>query len=129
MKRALIAAIGAVIATSVTSAEDLGPIKTYELSDSEISIVEQGVRDTLKDPDSARFDNIQATVSEKGGMTICGFVNAKNGFGGYTGKSPFMGMILKLPTSSKFISLSLGASDEAEFVTRRVCEKNGIKLP
>jgi hypothetical protein len=42
---------------------------------------EDAVRARLKDPESAQFQNQR--VSAKG--AACGEVNAKNGFGGYTG--------------------------------------------
>lgn len=40
----------------------------------------------LKDPDSARFGKI---FTGRGGRTICGEVNARNGYGGYNGMTPF----------------------------------------
>jgi hypothetical protein len=46
---------------------------------------EQAIKDTLKDPDSARFRRI--VLKEK---VICGQVNAKNAMGGYTGFAAFM---------------------------------------
>jgi hypothetical protein len=44
----------------------------------------------LKDPDSARFGRIFEGRGVVGKATICGEVNAKNGFGGYTGMTPFV---------------------------------------
>lgn len=47
------------------------------------------VRDTLKDPASATFSGLR--VSRKGGPpVVCGYVNSKNSFGGYTGKQMFV---------------------------------------
>lgn len=43
------------------------------------------VRARLKDPKSAQFGD--AIVTER---AVCGSVNAKNGFGGYTGSQPFI---------------------------------------
>lgn len=45
------------------------------------------VRALLKDPDSAKFD--QVTV-HPGKGTVCGYVNAKNGMGGYAGSRAFI---------------------------------------
>ena len=45
------------------------------------SMSESAVRNRLKDPASAQFQN--QLVSSKG--AACGEVNSKNGFGGYTG--------------------------------------------
>lgn len=44
--------------------------------------VEQSVRKSLREPDSARFEQITINPAEK---TACGRVNARNGFGGFTG--------------------------------------------
>jgi hypothetical protein len=48
----------------------------------------------LKDPYSARFENLRdRTVPNLKGQptrVICGFVNAKNSFGGYIGAQPFV---------------------------------------
>jgi hypothetical protein len=46
----------------------------------------------LKDPESADFRDV--VVVHKGQWrTVCGEVNAKNGFGGYTGYSEFLGSV------------------------------------
>jgi len=45
----------------------------------------------LKDPDSATIDNEkQGRVTESGRGLYCGTVNAKNGFGGFTGPQRFV---------------------------------------
>jgi hypothetical protein len=45
----------------------------------------RAVREILKDPNSAMF----GTMFSRNGL-VCGYVNAKNGFGAYTGKREFM---------------------------------------
>ena len=54
---------------------------------SPVSRVEKVVREHLHDPDSAQFSKV--THSSLTG-TGCGYVNAKNRFGGYAGKTHFM---------------------------------------
>lgn len=54
--------------------------------------VESTVRQSLKDPESARFSNITAGRSADG-FTVCGQVNAKNSYGGYTGPARFYGTL------------------------------------
>jgi hypothetical protein len=44
----------------------------------------------LKDPASAQFGRIFDGRGLVGKATVCGEVNAKNGFGGYTGMRPFV---------------------------------------
>lgn len=58
------------------------------------SLVETTIRNELKDPDSAKFSDMttprKEVMVEKGnfvyGYSTCVFVNAKNSYGGYTGK-------------------------------------------
>lgn len=44
------------------------------------------VRSGLRDPDSAKFSGSMACRQPN---AVAGFVNAKNGFGGYAGNSPY----------------------------------------
>ena len=61
----------ALIFAAVTAAQPAAP---------PASVVE-AVKAKLKDPDSAKFKDVKAT----GPDSYCGWVNAKNSFGGYTG--------------------------------------------
>ncbi len=45
----------------------------------------------LNDPDSAQFRRVGYTRFENGAAVICGEVNAKNAFGGYSDFRPFYG--------------------------------------
>ncbi len=48
---------------------------------------------SLRDPESARFRDVWAVRGQLNGVEIvaaCGVVNATNGFGGYSGETPFM---------------------------------------
>lgn len=49
---------------------------------------------SFKDPDSAKWDRMQQAMrpNTKGEPTdvVCGYVNAKNSYGGYTGAKPFV---------------------------------------
>ena len=65
-----------------------------KLTDSQIEIVQQGVRDSLKDPSSAIFDKEYYAFHTKGNIIVCGTVNARNSFGGYTGDKAFAGLML-----------------------------------
>lgn len=47
------------------------------------------VKATLKDPESATFRDV-IVVRKPGSIAVCGYINAKNGFGGYTGFKQFM---------------------------------------
>ena len=56
-----------------------------------ISRAQRGVRDMLRDPDSAKFRNVRLSrgMNDVSGPVVCGEVNARNGFGGYTGYGRF----------------------------------------
>jgi hypothetical protein len=87
----LIGFIGSQIGGSGSSA-DTAPVARSQASlDSELRYtVEEAIRSSMKDPGSADFRNV--TVVHKGDTaTVCGEVNGKNSFGGYTGYTHFMG--------------------------------------
>ncbi len=46
---------------------------------------EAAVKRELRDPDSAQFSDVVVNVE-----SACGFVNSKNGYGGYAGRQPFI---------------------------------------
>ena len=50
----------------------------------------QAITRALREPGSAQFGRIFEGRGIIGKATICGEVNAKNGFGGYTGMTPFV---------------------------------------
>lgn len=49
---------------------------------------EVAVEAKLRDPSSAQFEAFVSRIS--GEPVVCGTVNSKNGFGGYTGKQAFI---------------------------------------
>jgi len=62
-----------------------------------IAKIKTAARSALKDPDSAKWENVRQAVrpSVKGQpmAVACGAVNAKNAFGGFTGFKPFVFII------------------------------------
>lgn len=51
----------------------------------------QYIRRQMKDPDSAKFSLVTVNTGRQGeGLFVCGFVNAKNSYGGYAGERPFV---------------------------------------
>jgi hypothetical protein len=61
------------------------------LTNRQQSMIRSSVVAQLRDPDSARFGQMAAIATPNGQVIACGFINAKNGFGGYTGMQPFVG--------------------------------------
>lgn len=65
--------------------------KVESASQDEIDKSKSVVTAALKDPESARFgEKFWAIVGSNGRRSICGYVNAKNSFGGYTGKKLYI---------------------------------------
>lgn len=54
-----------------------------------VYVTKEAIKRSLRDPDSARFGTVRVYRSG-GSPVVCGTVNARNGFGGYTGERPFM---------------------------------------
>src|SRR5690348_462087 len=103
---------------SLDNLEVLTPVK---LTKTQIATVHAGVAKSLKDPESARFGDIVAGKSSKGSIIACGYVNAKNSFGGYVGEKPFQGL---LSTSSKqFVVIGMGGDDIETRVIDDMCRK------
>ena len=67
---------------SVTWTKDAAT--SEEIENAKATVINQ-----LKDPESARFGEFWAMNGTNGRRTICGYVNAKNSFGGYTGRKMF----------------------------------------
>lgn len=49
----------------------------------------QAIADSLRDPESARFGSTRVVRAESGRDAVCGSVNARNAYGGYTGSDLF----------------------------------------
>jgi hypothetical protein len=85
--------IAAVVLASCNSAPHAGaptPSRHVDLTGAQIARLKNDVARGLKDPDSARF-GATFRAAESGGQTlVCGYVNAKNSYGGYVGEKPFI---------------------------------------
>lgn len=88
-------------------------------------MVVSAVRKRLKDPESARFGVMAAARKDgKEGVDVCGMVNARNSYGGYTGEQPFIGtMFIDRPNGKPpiFIPLAIGGNKIAREATIKVC--------
>lgn len=95
------------------------------LSVAQRTAVEASVRKALKDPESARFGTMRAGREASGNIAVCGMVNARNSFGGYTGEKPFIGA---LTSERTFVVVGIGGTADATTVTLDTCRKYGIPL-
>jgi hypothetical protein len=101
-----------------------------ELSPVEKTLLATGLKSKLKDPDSAQFKwtKITRSAGAEGRVYYCGMVNAKNGYGGYTGFGPFWAWVYASPRGELLRAEMIGTgSDElANKVIGEECGKRGI---
>lgn len=90
-------------------------------SEKEIVVVKAALAEKLKDPDSMKLKNVQ--IAEDG--TLCGDVNAKNSYGGYTGFSRFIGMYFSANKEGKPVAIIIGI-DSKEGISQKMCADRGM---
>lgn len=92
--------------------------------------VEAVVKPHLKDPNSAIFQHPPLQLSGRNdGKLYCGYVNAKNSYGGYTGNTLFLaGFVTEIVkgkdvTTAKFVTMGDSDSDSDDSqVVRKMCQ-------
>lgn len=107
-----------------STGHDFVAVAPVALSAPQRAAVQAGVKKALKDPESARFGRMVAGRDKAGVLAVCGYVNAKNSFGGYTGEKPFMGMF----AGPKFEFAGMGGTDIANQAVLIVCRRRGLEL-
>jgi hypothetical protein len=119
----LVAAIAAsvLVAGCVSSIPTGSPVA---ITDEMRAQIEAGTKQALKDPESARFGVIAGAQTPDGNISVCGMVNAKNSFGGYTGEQPFFGVLHPGPGFFEF--RTMGGSDGDRLGLRMVCQQSGV---
>lgn len=61
-----------------------------DIARASLEVAKRKVPLSLKDPASAKFRDLIAVKTPAGGLLVCGHVNSKNSFGGYSGFKMFM---------------------------------------
>lgn len=88
--------------------------------------VRAGVAKGMKDPESARFDDKMADAKKPDGtITVCGYVNGKNSFGGYVGMSPFIGILADGP-NGPFGLVDIDSSARDRPFVIKLCRDSGV---
>lgn len=83
----------------------------------ELKSIKSALANRLKDPDSIKLSEIRVKDDY-----VCGFINAKNSYGGYTGKKPFYGMLMS--QGRLFGVVGIGDNEsEAVIITNMCVEK------
>jgi hypothetical protein len=100
------------------------PAAAAEISPAQRQLAEDLVRKELKDPPSALFEGLVARPDANGrSLHICGWVNARNSFGGYVGRKPFYAIV----TESGRDGLAMIDEDNPQ-VLAGLCAEYGLPL-
>jgi hypothetical protein len=106
----------------LTGCATVGPTTPYVLSAADVETVESTIRYQMKDAASAQFRDLQGAKSASGDVLVCGWVNGRNSFGGYTGFMPFAGRL-----GGFGFSLGMLAADNADAnVVAHQCRQAGL---
>ena len=98
------------------------------LAETDKEVIRTEIRSMVKDPESARFQWIPHIGNKPDKTIVCGFVNARNGYGGYTGFQPFLARVVRL--DGKTIAGAVIASTDARdyIKVRDACATHGIDI-
>ncbi len=121
-----IAAAPAVPPAPAAAAAPATPLPRVVLTEPQITIIQAGVKNSLKAP-SLVFGRMLAAADAKGGIVVCGYVNPTGGEGG-TGIQPFTGVLIGNGDSRNFVPVSFGRDDVEKRQTMQVCAGQGIPL-
>lgn len=130
MHRVFLAAMSALALSGCNVAEavmtdKLRTINRVDLDKAQVALMQEKVRSSLKDPASAQFGTHVAGVNKEGTVMVCGLVNAKNSYGGYTGMSPFAGAFEGGTFAVGWIE---SGSREKVTMSYQLCEAQGLAL-
>jgi len=119
--------IGAV-ATSDPAPKPLAGAGTpITLTSKQQQAVRAGVAKGMKDPEAARFgDKMSGAKKADGTITVCGYVNGKNSYGGYVGMSPFVGILADGP-NGPFGLVDVGSSTKDRPFVIKLCWDSGVE--
>lgn len=127
MKRSIIlAAIVALAGCTYETGLEAG--KPAALTSAQAQAVNAGVKAVLKDPGSATISGLRAADLPEGVKFVCGYVNAKNSYGGYGGPAPFYGHLYDESGVQSFRGVSVGNPAEENYGIRVVCRDRGAPL-
>jgi hypothetical protein len=129
MKSRILAVAVSVLAASCVSQPPRSSTPTptvtyvaYPLDAQAKAKIQEGVKRSLKDPMSAMFGEIFAAKGSDNSINVCGYVNAKNSFGGYTGDKIFYGLLIVEPGKPPaFLTAGMGGTDTEDAVARTLC--------
>ena len=126
-------ALAALVLLGLTVGHGAAAADAHVLELNEIVAVKRKIASGLKDPESARFGAMSAVRNaSKQAIYVCGFVNAKNSYGGYAGNTPFFTYVAyvantKTKTKEPYaLFASVGGSNYQNAVVRSLCRDEGL---
>jgi hypothetical protein len=102
------------------------PTSLIALTEKQLLAVRAATTKSLKDPESARFGRIIAGKRADGFIMVCGYVNARNSFGGYIGEVPFDGLMQADPPT--FMVAGMGGPEDKTAQVLEGCRRSGLDL-
>lgn len=90
---------------------------------------QKAVRNVLKDPDSAQFSGVPVAARSKqtGNIRVCGYVNAKNSYGGYNGSTRYVADIAEMALGPMPLSAAIGSPGQSgDFAINVMCSQAGL---
>ncbi|MBK8637876.1 MAG: hypothetical protein IPN92_06145 [Chromatiaceae bacterium] len=104
----------------------------FTLSEADVAAIKKGVSEKLLDPTSPLFGSMQARKANSNRIIVCGYVNAKNTFGGYTGDKPYVGELYQSGSGKKvkseFSPIQLGGTRLENYDVREMCLSKGFNF-
>ncbi len=110
--------------------DNAAPVSSQKiaLSSEQQASVRAAILARLKDPGSAQFGSMSAAKDiESGVIYVCGMLNARNSFGGFTGNKFFTGALSDIPGLTPiFMPLTIGGTQTDQEVAVATCRRNGV---
>ena len=120
---ALIIILGSTPATSEAISQRP---QLVDATETEIQAIRSAFTLSLKDAESAKFKGVRREAGERGGTT-CGYINAKNSYGAYSGFRLFHAQLLIMPTDPSDIRVFNAVVDEGESsLATQFCRDAGL---
>lgn len=115
-----------LLAGCIPADPKVDPAPAVVLTSAEVKVVQDTLRKDMKDPTSAMFGSMVAGRLSSGGVAVCGLVNAKNGFGGYTGAEPFSGTLTAASGGPSFDAFGIANDKETAGLVFTECYKHNL---
>lgn len=112
----------AVVALSACVNDTPVSTKPAKVSGQDQAMIISGLKDGLRDPESAQFRDWQGYQLSNGQRVVCVQLNARNGFGGYVG---YQQHYIRLGSAGEVISMQI---DDMATVACRDAAANTLKI-